>query len=119
MTTHACVSAQIRSMIETWEWTSSDKILHVLPLHHVHGVINVLGCALWSGAECEMMGKFEAGMVWRKFAENLSSSHQKKISLFMAVPTIYCKKINKNIASLFLNLSSKIDIRMGKINPRR
>ena len=29
----------------------SDHILLVLPLHHVHGIINVLSCTLWSGAE--------------------------------------------------------------------
>ena len=31
------------------------QIINPLPLHHVHGVVNVLGCAMWSGAECEFV----------------------------------------------------------------
>ena len=42
-----------------------DRILNVLPLHHVHGVINVVSCALWSGATLEMHAKFDAAAVWQ------------------------------------------------------
>jgi len=38
-------------------------ILHVLPLHHVHGVINKLLCPLWVGATCIMLPEFRAQMV--------------------------------------------------------
>lgn len=38
-------------------------ILHVLPLHHVHGVINKLLCPLWVGATCVMFPEFNAEMV--------------------------------------------------------
>jgi len=52
----------------------NDRILHLLPLHHVHGIVNVdniltntslklhlshlsqvLLCALWSGAQCDFV----------------------------------------------------------------
>eukprot|EP00871_Galdieria_phlegrea_P004814 jgi/Galph1/5333/GphlegSOOS_G3929.1 len=39
--THEMIEAQIRSLVEAWKWTSQDCILNVLPLHHVHGIINV------------------------------------------------------------------------------
>lgn len=38
-------------------------ILHVLPLHHVHGVINKLLCPLWVGATCVMLPEFNAHTV--------------------------------------------------------
>lgn len=38
-------------------------ILHVLPLHHVHGVINKLLCPLWVGATCVMFPEFNADTV--------------------------------------------------------
>jgi len=82
LTTHANVSAQIECLIEAWGWTGDDHILHVLPLHHVHGVVNVLGCALWAGAVCEMLPRFDADVVWDGLAAG-------DITLFMAVPTIY------------------------------
>ncbi len=88
LTTHASVAAQIRSLVAAWEWSSEDRILLVLPLHHVHGVINVLGCSLWSGAACEMLPAFDAKEVWRRFADS-------DLTLFMAVPTIYSKLIRE------------------------
>ena len=50
VTTHANITAQIESLVEAWEWSADDRIILCLPLHHVHGIINVVSCALWSGA---------------------------------------------------------------------
>lgn len=86
VTTHQIIQAQVTSLITAWEWVPSDRILHVLPLHHIHGIINVLTCALWAGAECQMMQKFDAVAVWNQIAEG-------DLTLFMAVPTIYAKLI--------------------------
>ena len=86
VTTHANISAQILSLIEAWEWSSDDRILLFLPLHHVHGIINVLSCALWSGATCRMLERFDANAVWDLIEAGSAT-------LFMAVPTIYVKLI--------------------------
>lgn len=86
VTTHDNITAQVTALVAAWEWSSADHILHVLPLHHVHGIINALTCALWAGATCEMMPRFEAVHVWRRFARG-------GLTLFMAVPTIYTKLI--------------------------
>lgn len=83
--THANLEAQVRSLVEAWEWVPDDVILNVLPLHHVHGVVNVLTCALWSGATCEF-ARFDADAVWRRFLAG-------GLTLFMAVPTIYSRLI--------------------------
>ena len=82
--THANLEAQITSLIKAWEWRPEDRILHVLPLHHTHGIVNVLCCALWAGAACQMLPRFDVTAVWQEFVEG-------KITLFMAVPTIYFK----------------------------
>ena len=86
VTSHAMIQAQITSLVEAWGWTADDRILHVLPLHHIHGIINVLSCALWSGACCEFLPKFDAAAVWERLASG-------QLSLFMAVPTIYARLI--------------------------
>ncbi len=86
VTTHANITAQITSLIEAWEWSANDRILLCLPLHHVHGIINVVSCALWSGATCEMLPRFDAEKVWDRIAAG-------ELTLFMAVPTIYVKLI--------------------------
>lgn len=86
VTTHANISAQIRGLVQAWAWSENDRILLVLPLHHVHGIVNVLSCALWSGACCEVHPRFDAVRVWDRFAEG-------GLTLFMAVPTIYGRLI--------------------------
>ncbi len=60
VTTHANLNAQISALVEAWRWSSSDHILCILPLHHVHGIINVVSCALWSGATVEFLPSFSA-----------------------------------------------------------
>jgi malonyl-CoA/methylmalonyl-CoA synthetase len=86
VTTHAHISAQIASLVEAWEWSADDRILLCLPLHHVHGIINVVCCALWSGATCQMLPRFDAQAVWDCIAGG-------GLTLFMAVPTVYAKLI--------------------------
>jgi len=84
--THANLEAQIITLIKAWEWHRDDRILLVLPLHHTHGIVNVLCCALWAGAVCDMLPGFDAPRVWQKLVDG-------NITLFMAVPTIYFKLI--------------------------
>jgi len=84
VTTHSNITAQIKSLVEAWEWSANDCILLCLPLHHVHGIINVVSCALWAGATCQMLPRFDANAVWDSIASG-------SLTLFMAVPTIYAK----------------------------
>jgi len=84
VTTHLIIRAQIETLVQAWAWTSEDRIIGFLPLHHIHGLINVLGCALWSGAVCDMMPGFDAERVWQRTVETDST-------LFMAVPAVYAR----------------------------
>ena len=86
VTTHGNLAAQITTLVNAWEWSADDRILLCLPLHHVHGIVNVVSCALWSGATCEMLPRFNANAVWERIAGG-------SLTLFMAVPTIYVKLI--------------------------
>ncbi len=86
VTTHANIQAQVESLVAAWQWSPDDHILCVLPLHHIHGIINVVTCALWSGATCEFFPRFDAEAVLARFTSG-------GLSLFMAVPTIYSRLI--------------------------
>lgn len=84
LVTFGALQAQIQMMISAWDWTSRDVILHVLPLHHVHGVVNVLACPLWSGATCVMLPDFDAEKVitaYRKIIQ-IEFKHTYDISFF-------------------------------------
>ena len=82
--THTSIAAQVDGMLAAWAWRPDDRIVLVLPLNHVHGVVNVTLCAPAAGAVCEAPGPFDAVAVWERLASG-------DVSLFMAVPTIYAR----------------------------
>ncbi|WP_288371649.1 acyl-CoA synthetase [uncultured Algoriphagus sp.] len=86
LSSHQTITAQIKSLVQAWKWSENDHILSILPLHHVHGIINVNSCALWSGAKVQFLPQFDAAKVFDIFNEG-------KVNVFMAVPTIYFKLI--------------------------
>ena len=85
--THRNIVAQVEALVTAWGWRRDDRILLVLPLHHVHGIINVLTCALWSGARCDVLPRFDADEVWHRFESGTQT-------VFMAVPTVYRRLIS-------------------------
>ena len=85
LTTHRNLTAQITTLTAAWGWTAHDRILHTLPLHHIHGLVNALACALWSGATCEF-GPGTPTATWERLASG-------DITLFMSVPTVYTRLI--------------------------
>jgi malonyl-CoA/methylmalonyl-CoA synthetase len=86
VTTHANIEAQITALVEAWGWRKDDRIPLFLPLHHVHGIVNVLGCALWSGAFVEPFASFDLDRILERVAQGA-------YTVFMAVPTVYVKMI--------------------------
>ena len=78
---HGGIAATLDSLHQAWRWRPDDRLLHVLPLHHTHGLIVALLGALWAGATVQF-APFDATAVWKAFAD---------VSVFMAVPTMYVR----------------------------
>ena len=87
VTTHGNIAAQITALVDAWAWQATDVIPLFLPLHHVHGIIAVLSCALWAGATVHVMPTLALDALCQQVANDT-------YSLFMAVPTIYVKLID-------------------------
>jgi len=84
---HRNLEAQMEILEKAWGWRSDDEVLCMLPLHHIHSIVNVVGCALWSGATCRFLeGHFSAERVF----DTIMGSG---VNILMAVPTIYYKLI--------------------------
>ncbi len=86
VSTHKNIWAQITTLIEAWSWDYEDSIPLFLPLHHIHGIINVLCCGLWAGATVSLFPKFDMEAILDEVANH-------RYNVFMAVPTIYVKMI--------------------------
>lgn len=87
--THSSLGAQVRTLNAAWEWSAEDRILHTLPLHHVHGIVNALYCPLAAGAAVEFLPKFSPAEVWARLRRA-----QHPVSVFMGVPTMYAFLLN-------------------------
>ncbi|MTB22547.1 MAG: AMP-binding protein [Actinobacteria bacterium] len=84
--THRSLAAQCAAMVESWRWSPTDRIVCVLPLHHVHGLVNVMFTPLSIGATVETPGGFDALATWERLASG-------EVTVFMAVPTVYSRLV--------------------------
>ncbi|KAH8594635.1 hypothetical protein B0O99DRAFT_652542 [Bisporella sp. PMI_857] len=87
------MTAQASSLQLAWNYSPEDHLLHVLPLHHIHGTINAILAPLLSGSTIEFMFPFNPTAVWNRFASPFLSSpstpSRSKITFFTVVPTVY------------------------------
>lgn len=86
LSTHHGIESQIKSLVEAWKYTAQDHTLCVLPLHHIHGIINVISATLYVGGKVEFLAQFSAEAIFELFKKG-------DLNVFMAVPTIYFKLI--------------------------
>ncbi|RMZ38908.1 hypothetical protein AFCA_006221 [Aspergillus flavus] len=88
VTTHKNITFQAECLVKAWKYAPSDHLIHVLPLHHVHGIINGLTASFLSGVTVEMHPKFDPKVIWSRWQDRGSST------MFMAVPTIYYRLVD-------------------------
>lgn len=89
------LTAQAQSLLQAWNYTSTDHLLHVLPLHHIHGIVNALLTPLFAGSTIEFLFPFNVTAVWERLAAPFLPPDQPKntpeepITFLTVVPTIY------------------------------
>lgn len=93
--THASLGDMTATLRQAWAWSSDDTVLHTLPMHHLHGVVNVAACAQASGAEIQWERKFDPASVWARLLGTAAPS------VFMGVPTMYARML-QHLASMSL-----------------
>lgn len=86
MLTHANLATNTRALIEAWGFTAADRLLHVLPIHHAHGLFVALGCVLMSGASMILLPKFDVQSVIH---------HLPDATVMMGIPTFYTRLLGE------------------------
>ena len=101
------ITAQSKSLIAAWNYSSSDHLLHVLPLHHIHGTINAILAPLIAGSTIEFMFPFNPTTVWTRFADPFLPDKKVKepITFFTVVPTVY-----NRLLSTFSSLPTDVQV---------
>lgn len=102
MIPQSALTAQAESLIQAWKYTSNDRLLHLLPLHHIHGTVNAIVTPVLAGSSIEFMYPFNPATVWNRLAAPFfpnTTAHKnpptrQEITFLTAVPTIYTKLLS-------------------------
>jgi malonyl-CoA/methylmalonyl-CoA synthetase len=82
MLTHSNLLRNTEALVEAWGFTADDRLLHALPIFHVHGLFVAIGCVLLSGASMRWLSGYSAGETMRYLPE---------CTVMMGVPTYYTR----------------------------
>lgn len=82
MITHGNLLANARALIEIWSIDADDRLLHALPLFHIHGLFVALNTLLLAGGRVDMVSAFETATVLERLPD---------ATVFMGVPTYYSR----------------------------
>jgi len=84
--THASLLAGAQALVEAWAWTPDDRLVHALPLFHMHGLGVGLHGTLLAGASLTLLGRFDADAV-------VEAAARPEASMFFGVPTMYARLV--------------------------
>ena len=82
------ITSNLEILKKVWQWSPDDVLLHTLQLNHVHGFGIALCGSLMVGNKIILRKKFDAKDV-------LETIQQKRVTLFMGVPTMYFKLLEE------------------------
>lgn len=80
--THRNLIHSARSLASIWKLSSSDRLLHALPLYHAHGLLTAVNTLLVAGGSIIFLPQFEPTAVVKNLAQ---------ATLMMGVPTQYAR----------------------------
>jgi len=87
MITHSNLINNMEALKKLWKLNENDKMLHTLPIFHVHGLVVALQGAFNAKMNIVMHNKFDAKRAWEAI-------ESEKITVFMGVPTFYQRLID-------------------------
>lgn len=82
MLSHDNLRKNATTLVDLWGFTAADRLLHALPIYHVHGLFIAVSCVLMSGAS----------MVWHTaFNDSAAVAALPDCTVMMGVPTFYTR----------------------------
>ncbi len=87
MLTNANLASNGETLITLWRFTPEDKLIHALPIFHVHGLFVAVHCVVFSGASMVFLAKFDSGTVIGLMPGS---------TVLMGVPTFYIRLLGND-----------------------
>lgn len=87
MLTHGNLRSNAEALVETWQFKASDRLIHALPIFHIHGLFVACNTVLASGASMLYLPRFDADEVIDAMADG---------TVLMGVPTFYSRLLKSS-----------------------
>ena len=82
MLSHRNLAANAQTLTAAWAFTPADRLIHALPIFHVHGLFVATHCVLGAGARMLWLPGFDADAVLAELPRS---------TVLMGVPTFYTR----------------------------
>jgi malonyl-CoA/methylmalonyl-CoA synthetase len=85
MLTRGNLASNAAVLASAWRFTPDDRLLHTLPLFHIHGLFAAINTVIASGSAMLLLPKFDASS---------TLAHLPQATVFMGVPTYYTRLLH-------------------------
>ena len=82
MLTHMNLQSNAEALVNCWQFTDEDFLIHALPLYHTHGLFVATNVSLMAGSSMLLIKNFDADAICRRMPH---------ASVLMGVPTFYVR----------------------------
>lgn len=87
MISHGNLVSNARALVDAWQITDQDWLLHALPIFHIHGLFVAINSLLMAGGSMLFLNKFDAAELLRLLPQ---------VNLLMGVPTFYTRLLDQS-----------------------
>jgi malonyl-CoA/methylmalonyl-CoA synthetase len=84
MLTRGNLRTGAEALVEAWRWTPHDRLVHALPMFHMHGLGAAINGSFAAGASMVVLPRFDADAV-------VAAVHEHDATMFFGVPTMYAR----------------------------
>ncbi|NGO69700.1 AMP-binding protein [Streptomyces boncukensis] len=86
--THGNLASNCRTLRESWQFTEADRLIHALPVFHVHGLFVAANLVLTTGASMYYLPGFDTAAV---------AGLLPRATVLMGVPTFYTRLLRSEL----------------------
>jgi malonyl-CoA/methylmalonyl-CoA synthetase len=81
---HGNLRAGAEALVDAWGWTPDDRLVHALPMFHMHGLGAAINGSLTAGASMVVLPRFDPASV-------VDAAAAYGATMFFGVPTMYAR----------------------------
>lgn len=82
--THGNLASNCEALVRVWQYTADDRLIHALPIFHIHGLFVAVNMTLAAGASMHYLTKFDTDAI----VDLLPHA-----TVLMGVPTFYTRML--------------------------